>query len=602
MRRLATTAAALVALLAVLAGCGGHVVRTTRPPAGQQHAPSLTSPRRVLLSLDTGAVARLADRTPRPEEAHIVGEQLVRQLRELGFEGTVLEERPWDSVVDFARAHGFGLVLRARVDLVARLEVPGSVSGLEEYFGLRLSFEVVDSERGQRTEADARAMYVVEHGYSAGDAMARGAPRLALAASAPLTLALAAQPRVARLMQREPDSELARRLGAHGAQLRAMRELRQAVAVGVVEGERRDRTTSRVALLTEPLGEAYHVADLGSDGAWLMLREKHFADLAIGSTTGSVRAESEALLVVTPNGRTRLVEEQLEFDAFPVAAADGRTVVAGTRAPQGPGELVRYDLVDGSRVVLRRLAQNALALPTVSRDGQRIVYRLTRDQMTALHVVDRDGANDRELLAPQAFVGSPELSADGRVAWIATGDTRRDSILRVDLDTGQSEVVLGWRAGPGRGNAASGLDPRVDSAFSYAIPLPDESALIVAEHDANGHYIGRYELDGSQAYRRLTSLTIARRVELSPDGRWLAIDTNDTLPSWPPSADHDVEIVLIDTATGAVVRVTDNATDDRLGEFSSDGRALYIRQATLDPLGRLMTSRIYRYAPAELAD
>src|SRR5690606_41445662 len=65
----------------------------------------------------------------------------------------------------------------------------------------------------------------------------------------------------------------------------------------------------------------------------------------------------------------------------------------------------------------------------------------------------------------------------------------------------------------------------------------------------------RSELDGSQAYRRLTSLTIARRVELSPDGRWLAIDTNDTLPSWPPSADHDVEIVLIDTATGAVVRV-----------------------------------------------
>jgi eukaryotic-like serine/threonine-protein kinase len=205
------------------------------------------------------------------------------------------------------------------------------------------------------------------------------------------------------------------------------------------------------------------------------------------------------------------------------AAADGRAAVSsnGTFAYVPAADQKRRTLVwisPAGQMSDAGFGQRGFDAVALSPDGRRAAIAIADDRDSALYVADARGGPLTALTRPATF--TPTWSPDGK--WIAgtvwQADTNRSALARVvaepgrnweALATGGVEDVISQWAPDGRGLLFSRRDSTTGRRSPMRLALdhtPPTASLIV---DAVGDHI-------------------VQSPALSPDGRWLAYESNET--------------------------------------------------------------------------
>ena len=188
---------------------------------------------------------------------------------------------------------------------------------------------------------------------------------------------------------------------------------------------------------------------------------------------------------------------------------------------------------------------------TVSDTGA-LVYGIVSDQLELTLVwVDRDGREEALAAEPRAYM-SPRISPDGgRVAVNVVGqgndiwiwDLARETLTRLTSAPGgdfypvwtpdgrrvafasdrEGEFNLYWKAADGTG-AVERLNESENQQVPYAF-TPDGRHLVFREMAEPNVNIGVLSLEGSTEPLLATEFS-ERNAEISPDGRWLAYESN----------------------------------------------------------------------------
>ncbi len=191
------------------------------------------------------------------------------------------------------------------------------------------------------------------------------------------------------------------------------------------------------------------------------------------------------------------------------------------------------------------------AHPRLSPNGERIAIERSEGSRSDIWILTR--ASGQQLrMTRDGQSGSPEWSADGtRVGWIHT-----DSI----------GASIRWQRADGSGTPESIPTPK-RAPFQF-IFTPDGKSIVVVVGGPFRHDIMLFPLDGKSALRMLTNGDGDElQPSLSPDGRWLAFQSNETARA---------EIFVVSTIDPSTrVQLTTNGATEPV--WRSDGRALVAR-------------------------
>ena len=119
----------------------------------------------------------------------------------------------------------------------------------------------------------------------------------------------------------------------------------------------------------------------------------------------------------------------------------GATVVSESARPPGsaaPGSIFVLDVASHRQWPVSP-ADSDSRFAAISNDGQRVLYLSGPPLSRKLFVTTRDGSETRQLASLPEGIAAATLSGDGRVAFALT---EKSAILRVNIDTGQTEQWL----------------------------------------------------------------------------------------------------------------------------------------------------------------
>jgi serine/threonine-protein kinase len=233
----------------------------------------------------------------------------------------------------------------------------------------------------------------------------------------------------------------------------------------------------------------------------------------------------------------------------------------------------------------------------LSEEGTLIHQAWTGTRRNVLAWVDREG-REEVLEAPPRMYSYPRLSRDGTRVAIDVGgppdrdiwmwDLRRQTLQRFTLDPAGNPMLawspdgqrlafgsdrfgvanLFWQAADGTGEPERLLESdRIQMPFSFA---PDGRLLFSADVAGQGRDVHALSMDGSRRVERiLYGPTNEGNAEVSPDGRWIAYDSDE-------SGQFEIYVrPYPDTYGGSRWQISSGGGKQPL--WSRDGRELFYR-------------------------
>ena len=236
------------------------------------------------------------------------------------------------------------------------------------------------------------------------------------------------------------------------------------------------------------------------------------------------------------------------YDNQPFFAPDGKSIYY-TSQRDGQTEIFRYDLAGGAAAQVTRTPQNEYS-PTVMPDGRR--FSVIRDSTQHLWAFALDGTPDRALLDSIVPIGYHTwLNADtvfvfvlGEPATLRRAELARGTAVIVARDIGRALAkVPGRRAISYAQRDSSGFMVRVIDPITGAgeslVRLPQGNEFFTWTPDgellsATGNRLLRWRKGDADwtEIMRFTDPGLQRitRLALSPDGRRLALVSNEAAP------------------------------------------------------------------------
>ncbi|MDX1741608.1 MAG: hypothetical protein R3178_09955, partial [Rhodothermales bacterium] len=239
--------------------------------------------------------------------------------------------------------------------------------------------------------------------------------------------------------------------------------------------------------------------------------------------------------------------------------------------------------------------------PAWSPDGKRIVY--SHRSVLVIRDIETRSTVEFDVRGPH----SPNWSPDGtRIAFVSgnaaylSGNIAPSSVWILELDTGETARITGesnvnlspvwspdaagiffvsdrgggtdvyWQAI--EGIQAEGAPARVTAGLrAHTLDISSDGARLAVSQLAISQNVFRSELTGSgvvsaeDAEPVTTGLQMVEGISISPDGRWIAYDSN---------VGGNQDIYVRPLSGGDVRRVTKDPADDFVFEWSPDGREL----------------------------
>jgi TolB protein len=202
--------------------------------------------------------------------------------------------------------------------------------------------------------------------------------------------------------------------------------------------------------------------------------------------------------------------------------------------------------------------------PSWSPDGRRIAFRTHRTGDEEIFVVRADGTGALNL--------SDSAGGDWSPAWSPDGE-----LIAFSSDRAGLQAV--WVRKPD----GSGLRQLTTVEGEYPSWKSDASALVFASASRGLYDIWRVAADGSAAEDLIDSPgTYDFTPAWSPDGRYVAYDTQRDFAPREPGIGPEFEIHVLDLLTGEDRRLTVDRREDRFPCWSPDGRYLaWSREGTI---------------------
>ena len=194
------------------------------------------------------------------------------------------------------------------------------------------------------------------------------------------------------------------------------------------------------------------------------------------------------------------------------------------------------------------------AHPRLSPNGERVVVERSEGSRSDIWILTRT-TGQLLRMTRDGQSSTPEWSADGtRVGWLHTDTTG---------------ATIRWQRADGSATPETIPTPR-RAPFRF-IFTPDGKSIVVVVGGPFRHDIMLFPLVGSSAPRMLTNADADElQPSISPDGRWLAFTSNETLRS-------EVFVVSI-TDPSTRVQITTNGASEPV--WRGDGRSLVARSGT----------------------
>jgi TolB protein len=267
------------------------------------------------------------------------------------------------------------------------------------------------------------------------------------------------------------------------------------------------------------------------------------------------------------------------FD-YPTAAAAGQPVALVENLYGWARSIVVIDAGGAHRI--RVEPEKRYSEPEVAPDGTRLALAERACADCPRQIVVLELAEGKELMR----LGDADALELGDFAWL---DPSHLLVVLQPLPPppGEGDELAAppsielWSIDVGGGERAS-LFATDGGTLVDPIAAPDGSRVAVGSplDDAIVTY--------DTAKKELTSRTVGGRaasLAFSPDGKRVAFELRSKGPE---------DIAVLEVASGAVTRLTDNRWPDRYPLFSSDGRTIYFEARSIDPVfpGRREISRI----------
>ena len=260
----------------------------------------------------------------------------------------------------------------------------------------------------------------------------------------------------------------------------------------------------------------------------------------------------------------------------PALSPDGRTVVFtiqewSIEKNKSTANLWLADLATGN---LRRLTTAAAGdgAPAWSPDGKRLAFTSRRgdDEATSLYVMPVDGGEPEKILELPFSVGSPKWLPDGSHLIVGTTvfPELAGSLAKADLAAMRKEI---------KRRKESKMTAKVTENRQYRYfdhYLTDNLANRLVLVDPATKQI----TDLTPKYDRLFTVSGEFSFDLSPDGRWVAIDLNSTPPPYRDFLNNDIYLVPTD-GSGKLQNLTpENPGDDSSPVWAPDGRSILFKR------------------------
>ena len=333
---------------------------------------------------------------------------------------------------------------------------------------------------------------------------------------------------------------------------------------------------------------------------------------------------SKSLVVIrTQDGElTELLSDRHAYFSAPVISPDGAWIAFQHRSCRrcvGSIEVVRVD--GGARRVLVPADTPDYSLPAWSPDSATLYLTAALDgplqSVWAFSPSDDDRA---EILAAfhELREEDPDTIAHSHDDEEVPDGEAREEAADGDVggsDDGEAEVHDGADAAADAGAEGTPADDTgVDLAeddrdeadpaaeeppawreYTAVQVSPDGRFLVVEESGHEGPAIGRFEL-ADRSYGRIGQGEVGR-LRISPDGARIAIQAR-VAHEGPQSSGRDPEIGVMPAKGGDVRWLTRNDREDRLIDWSRDGKRIYFHRGSRDPGdSRSWTNRVYWVSP-----
>jgi len=194
------------------------------------------------------------------------------------------------------------------------------------------------------------------------------------------------------------------------------------------------------------------------------------------------------------------------------------------------------------------------AHPRLSPNGERVVVERAEGSRSDIWILTR-ATGQLLRMTRDGQSGSPEWSADGsRVGWIHTDSTG---------------ATIRWQRADGSGTPEPISTPnRAPFRFIFT---PDGKSIVAVVGGPFRHDIMLFSIDGASAPRMLTNADADElQPSISPDGRWLAFTSNETMRS---------EVFVVSTSDPTTrVQLTTSVASEPV--WRGDGRSLVARSGT----------------------
>lgn len=202
--------------------------------------------------------------------------------------------------------------------------------------------------------------------------------------------------------------------------------------------------------------------------------------------------------------------------------------------------------------------------PSWSPDGKRVAFRTHRTGDEEIYVINADGTGERNVSRSPGGDWSPAWAPSGDLIAMASERSGGEGVWVVRPDGTQARRVT---AGEGE----------------YPSWKADSSAIVYAVGPSGLYDIHRVDFDGANDANLTHSPgTYDMSPAWSPDGRYVAYDTQRDFIPKEPGVGPEFEIHVLDLLTGADSRITFNHAEDRFPAWSPDGRFLvWSREGTL---------------------
>ncbi|HUG73183.1 MAG TPA: Tol-Pal system beta propeller repeat protein TolB, partial [Steroidobacteraceae bacterium] len=290
------------------------------------------------------------------------------------------------------------------------------------------------------------------------------------------------------------------------------------------------------------------VGRLGTSGANVTLR----FDL-INALNGQVMLQDESITVsqaMLRNGAHRVADaifEKLTGVRGAFATRIAYIAVTGT-PPSQRFQLLIAD-ADGENPRVAMQSSQPIMSPAWSPDGEWLAYVSFENQAAAVFVQRVRTGERRQVSARNGHNGAPAFSPDGRkLAVVLSGSAGNYDIYVLDLAT--------------QGLTRITDDPAVDTEPAWS--ADGQTLYFTSDRGSNAQIYSAPAQAGARARRITFDVTYAARPRVSPDGRQLAIATQEG------GADR---LAVVDLASGTVALLTRGPRDES-PSFAPNGAAL----------------------------